>query len=194
MSSKLEWMRQQFYQMAEPCPEWWTLIGQNQIDLELVGPHCGIIAVALCKTYETVDGTTQFDFSANGIPCAVIEANCFRRENGNLNPYTADLVAWPFQAPDSFATALGVGEGCELLGAWNACRSDRSPLLIHQTPLGWLQSGCDGCVILKPGAEHWLRNAGGPFICEDAYHASAIRELLGHRHQILIPNSERKAA
>ena len=136
-SDKLSWMRQQLYQMAEPCSEWWSFIRQNKIDLRRVEPHCGMMAVALCRSIETIDGKFLFEFSPNGIPCAVIEAICFRREDGNLNPYTADLVAWPLHAPLSLATALRTGEGCELLGAWNACRTDGSPLAIHRTPLAW---------------------------------------------------------
>ena len=197
MISKLDWMRQQFYGMAEPCPEWWTFIRLNKIDLKRVAPHCGTIGVALCKSLETSNGDTLFEFSSKGIPCVVIEAICFRREDGNINPYTTDLVAWPLHAPDSFVTTLGTGEGCELLGAWSAYRTDKSPLRVHQTPLAWLQSDCDGCVLLKPGAGYWLHKAGGPFVCADAVHANDIRELLGssgRHHKIFIPNSERKAA
>lgn len=197
MISKLEWMRQQLYQLAEPCPEWWLFINQNKIDVKAVEPHCGIVSVALCKSYDTVEGDRLFEFSAQGIPCVVIEAILFRRESGNINPYVADLIAWPLNAPHQFATALATGEGCELLGAWSACRKDRAPLTIHHTPQAWLQAGCEGVVLLKPGAEHWLRKAGGPFVCDDTEHASTIRELLGpagRQHKILIPNSERKAA
>ena len=141
MMSKLEWMRQQLYQIAEPCPEWWTFINQNKIDVAAIDPLCGTIAVALCNSHENVDGNRLFEFCANGIPCVVIEAICFRRENGNVNSYVADLVAWPLHAPDQFATALGAGEGCEALGAWSACRTDQSPLQVHQTPLAWLRAG-----------------------------------------------------
>lgn len=197
MISKLDWMRQQFYQIGEPCPEWWSFIRQNKIDLKSVEPHCGTLAVALCKSYETVEGDRLFEFSPQGIPCAVIEAILFRREGGNIEPYPADLIAWPLNSPDQFATALVCYEGAELLGAWSACRTNHSPLAIHRTPLAWLQANCEGIVLLKPGAEHWLRKAGGPFVCDDTEHASSIRELLGalgRHHKILIPNSERKAA
>ena len=197
MMSKLDWMRQQLYQMAKPCTEWWSFIYQNKIDPSALEPHCGTIGVALCKSLETSNGDMLFEFSSKGIPCVVIEAICFRRECGNINPYTADLVAWPLHAPDSFATALGTDEGCELLGAWSACRTDRSPLTVNRTPLAWLRSGCQGIVMLKPGAEYWLLKAGGPFVCEDESHALELKNLLGPRgrhHKILIPNSERKAA
>ena len=198
MISKLDWMRQQFYGMAEPCPEWWTFIRQNKIDLKRVEPHCGIFGVALCNSYEAINGARVFEFSPDGIACAVIEAIAFRREHGGINPYTVDLVAWPLQAPFSFATALGTGEGCELLGAWNACRTDGSPLAIQGTPLAWLQTRCEGCVVLKhEGGGFWLNKAGGPFVCEDAEHALEIKHMLGpqgRHHKILIPNSERKIA
>ena len=197
MISKLDWMRQKLYQLAEPCLEWWSFINRNKIDLKAVEPHCGGVAVALCKSYETVEGDRLFEFSSNGIPCAVIEAILFRREGDNINPYTADLIAWPLNSPDQFATVLTSGAGCELLGAWSAFRKDHTPLTIYQAPLAWLQGGCEGIVLLKPGAEHWLRKAGCPFVCDDTQHGSTIRELLGpagRHHKILIPNSERKAA
>ena len=197
-TDKLSWMRQQHYQMAEPCPEWWSFIHQNMINPAALEPHCGTIGVALCKSLDASNGDRLFEFSSKGIACVVIEALCFQREGGNKNPYVADLVAWSLQAPNSFATALGTGEGCELLGAWSACRTDRSPLTVHRTPLAWLKAGCEGCVVLKQeGGGFWLNKAGAPFVCEDAEHAKAVRDLLGpsgHHHKILIPNSERKAA
>ena len=196
-SDKLSWMRQQLYQMAEPCAEWWSFIHQNKIDPAALEPHCGTIGVALCKSLETSNGDTLFEFSSKGIPCVVIEAICFRRECGNINPYTADLVAWPLQAPNSFATALGTGEGCELLGAWSACSTDRSSLKIHRTPLAWLKAGCEGCVVLKQeGGGFWLNKAWGPFVCEDAEHAHEVSELLGGnaiRHEIFFPKTRRSA-
>lgn len=197
MTSKLDWMRQQLYQMSEPCPEWWSLIHQNKINPAALETHCGTIGVALCKSLDANNGDRLFEFSSMGIPCVVIEAICFRREGSNINPYTADLIEWPLYAPDSFATALGAGEGCELLGAWSACRTDRT-LTVHRTPLAWLKAGCEGCVVLKQeGGGFWLNKAGGPFVCEDAEHAKAVRELLGpagRHHKIFIPNAERKAA
>ena len=196
MLSKLDWMRQQLYQMAEPCPEWWDFIKQNRIDVRAADPHCGTIAVALCKSVETIDGCRLFEFSPNGIPCVVIEAICFRSENGNINPYTADLVAWPIHSPDELATALGAGDGCELLGAWSACRTDQTPLKVHPTPLAWLKTGCEGCVMLKPGVENWLHKAGGPFICGDAEQAREVCSMLGDQapmHDVLIPQLRRAA-
>ncbi len=196
MISKLNWLLQQFYQMAEPCPEWWSFIHHHNIDLKAVAPHCGVVAVALCKSYDTIEGDRLFEFSPQGIPCVVVEAISFRRKGGNTNPYTGDLIAWPLNSPDQFATALASGEGCELLGAWSACRTDRSPLALHRTPLSWLKAGCEGVVLLKPGAGPWLRKAGGPYRCEDAEHAREVTEILGSSvtpYEIFIPQARRAA-
>ena len=194
MMNKLDWMRQQHYELAEPCPEWWSFIHHHRLDPKTLEPHCGIFGVALCNSYEATNGARVFEFSPDGIPCGVIEAIAFRREHGGINPYTADLVAWPLHAPDLFATALGSGKGCELLGAWSACRTDKSPLRVHQTPMAWLKAGCEGCVVLKPGAEYWLKRAGGPFICDDAEHAHEVWHMLGDKaHDVLIPQIRRAA-
>jgi hypothetical protein len=70
------------------------------------------------------------------------------------------------------------------------------PLVIHRTPLAWLKAGGEGCCLLKPGARHWLRRAGGPFVAQDVEHGREIRDLLGpeaSRHRILVPTEARAA-
>ena len=178
-------------------PEFMTLIRKNQLKMSKIEPFCGHLSVCLCRAIETSTGHYIFEFDANGVPAVVFEAICFRRENGNINPYTADLVAWPMIEPCAFATALGQGRGCELLGAWFAIRPKGVPLRIFADPLSWMKANCEGVVPLKwPEAGRWLHLAGGPFICDDQLHAEEIYNLLypfGDHHEIRFPKRARFA-
>ena len=192
--TRFQQMLTRFYELAQPVPEFMNYLRKHQIDLAELGTSVGIFGVALCRSFEYPDGSLGFEFSCHGIPYAVIEALCFRRVNGLRETYPADLVAWPVNNPNSFATALGPREGAELLGPLSAVQRGGQPLRIFSTPEDWLKNGCEGSVLLKQGAEYWLHKAGGPFIAEDFHHASELRELLGRQHQILIPSVERIVA
>ena len=192
--TRLQQMLSHFYELAHPVPEFMNYLGKYRIDLVEVGTSVGIFGVALCRNFEYPDGSQGFEFSRRGVPCAVIEALCFRRMNGMCETYSADLVAWPLDDQFSFATAMGPHEGAELLGPLSAVQRGGHPLRIFRTPLDWLQNGCEGSVVLKQGAEYWLNKAGGPFIAEDFEHAVELRGLVGCKHQILVPSIERIAA
>ena len=168
--------------------EWWDFVRAHNIALDKVQHHCGIVSVAMCRAIETSTGHFIFEFNSSGNPAVVIEALGFRRESGNTNPSTCDLVAWPLGDANFFATALGPGEGCEMLGAWPAIRPKGVPLRIFADPLSWMKANCEGVVPLKwPEAGHWLHLAGGPFICDDQLHAEEIYNLLypfGDHHEL----------
>lgn len=192
--SRLQQMLAEFYRLAQPVPEFMNYIRQHQLNLADLRSEIGIFGVAMCRRFEWQDGSPGFEFSAQGIPCAVIEAVCYRREDGLIEPYPADLVAWPLSHPSSFATALGPHDGAELLGPLAAVQRGGQPLKVFRTPLRWLLANGEGVVLLKPGAEFWLHQAGSPFIAEDFRHAIELRELLGHKHKILVPSVERLVA
>lgn len=183
-----------FYELALPVPEFINYLSEHQLDLAEIIANVGIFGVALCRNFGYSDSSHGFEFSQHGIPCAVIEALCFRRMHGVLETYPADLVAWPLNDKFSFATALGPSEGAELLGSLAAIQRGGQPLRIFRTPQDWLKSKCAGSVLLKPGSEYWLHKAGGPFVAEDIEHAAELRELLGRRYQILVPSFKRIAA
>ena len=192
--TRFQQMLSRFYELAQPVPEFMNYLRKHQIDLAEVGTSVGIFGVALCRSFEYPDGSLGFEFSRHGIPHAVIEALYFRQMDGVRETYPADLVAWPLNDRFSFATALGPHEGAELLGPLSAVQRGGHPLRIFRTPLNWMKNGCEGSVLLKHGAVYWLNKAGGPFIAEDFEHAVELRELVGHKHQILVPSFKRIAA
>ncbi len=197
--NRLQQMLSEFYQLAQPVPEFMSHLRWHRFDLATLPSEIGIFGVALCRRFEWPDGSAGFEFSLHGVPCAVIEAICYRQDVGLIEPYTADLVAWPVNDPHSFATALGPCDGAELLGPLAAVKRGGQPLHMFQSPFAWMQNNCGGSVLLKPGAEFWLHKAGGPFVAEDFRHAIKLRELLGGKHQILVPSNstrttERRAA
>src|SRR3954464_9227500 len=57
-----------------------------------------------------------------------------------------DLVAWDPQHPHSWALRCGAAEW---LGAIAPQYLDPPPVPIHRGPLGWLQTGCRGLVLLS---------------------------------------------
>ena len=196
VSDKLFWMREHLLDLATPTPEWWSYIREHHIDLKTILPECGTFGVALCKAFETGNCQYVFEFDPNGLPCVVIEAQSISKFDG-LNEYTTqDLVAWPIGSPDYFATAMGPSAGSAFLGPLAAIRLpfDRTPVKLHRNPECWLLSKCQGGVILKPEAADLLVKIGGPFIADDVEHAAELRELLGRRHQILVPSFKRIAA
>lgn len=198
MNSKLHWMRQQLNAQAGPSPEWWAYLRKHRIDLTTVLPHCGTLAVTLCRAIETADGQFVFEFDPSGVPCVVIEAQVISFVDG-LNEFVAkDLVAWPISGPDFSATAMGPSAGMALLGPVAAFRepSDKTPLQLFRNPESWLLNGCEGSVVLKPEAALWLNKTDVPLICEDRQHAREIIELLGSnakKRDIFIPDNRSAA-
>jgi hypothetical protein len=190
---RLLFMRSEALRVARPSPEFFRYIRKHRLDIATVNAHAGFLNVALVKFWTGNDGDQMFSFDSEGEPSVVIEALLF---DGQREPSTADLVAWPMGAPEAFCTAMGRDDGADVLGPVNMIQRGGMPLRVHQTPLAWLRSGCEGCCLLKPGARHWLERAGGPFIVEDVEHGRDLRDLLGgggHRHRILVPIEARAA-
>ena len=195
---RLTWMRQRLLELSEPTPEWWAFIKKHGIDLQTVLPDCGSLAVALCNAVETINGQYIFDFAADGVPCVVIEGLLIGCVGGLRELLTRDLIAWPIHAPDHFATAMGPSAGVALLGPVAAFRepSDKTPIKLCRNPESWLLNRCEGSVVLKPEAAHWLNQSNVSLICEDAEHARYIRQLLGSdakKRDIFIPEIQRAA-
>ncbi|MFN4141645.1 hypothetical protein [Aestuariivirga sp.] len=193
--SRLVFMRQEAYRVAGPSPELFGYIRRHGLDTETCLAHADIINVALVRFLSGAPGDETFVFDVDGEPAAVIEALLF---DDYRQQVCADLVAWPLDAPELFATAMGRNDGADVLGPQNMIQRHGAPLQVYRTPLAWLQAGCEGCVPLKPGARNWLAHAAGPFLVEDIEHGHEIRVLLGpaaRSHRILIKNlPARKAA
>lgn len=177
-----------FYAVAEWSPEAAAYVRRNGLDVAQILAHGGIFAIALCKFHGPAQDR-KFSFDQHGEVSAVIEV---------LNAdgcSTMDVLAWPVDAPWKFATAIGEAD---VLGAWQMISHGTQPLVVHQTPLAWLQSGCQGCVPLRrPGAGYWLRKAGGPYVAADADHGRELRDLLGAEaasHSILVRRSAGRVA
>lgn len=194
---RLAFMRRESLRVGGWSPEFRSYLKRHRIDLECCNAHCGYFNVALVKFWTGNDGDQNFTFDPDGQAAAIIEALLFDHDR---EPFTADLVAWPLNEPRNFVTAMGLNDGADVLGPVNMVQRGGAPLVIHRTPLAWLQAGCDGCVILKPGARHWLDRAGGPFITDSLEHGLEVRELLdllgpkARRHEILVPTGDRRAA
>lgn len=91
-----------------------------------------------------------------------------------------DLVAWPLTRPDKFATMLGMSAvlGSDAIFNPGTYALDGA-LQVHRTPLEWLQSNCDGCVILDPvRGGRLLFDALGRIAGRDEGHARQIVEMI----------------
>ena len=131
---------------------------------------CGILGICPVRFFE--GSRFGFDFADDGEPGVVIEAL-------DADDIVIDLVGWPLSQPDLFTSALGVAEGLGLARVCNpATYFGNRPLQVFRTPLGWLQAGGAGVVVLKPSsAPRWLPEA--PFIAgEDDEHARMLARLL----------------
>jgi hypothetical protein len=191
--SRLDFMCHESLRVGGWTPELREYIRRHRLSLGDCMAHAAFLNIALVKFLSSNSGEQTFEFDVDGEPAAVIEALLF---DAFREPFTADLVAWPLDDPLAFATAMGANDGADVLGPVNMVQRGGKPLLIHRTPLAWLKAGGQGCCLLKPGAWHWLRRVGGPFIAQDGEHGRELRDLLGTeaaRHRILVPAEARAA-
>lgn len=191
--ARLNNMRNEISRVGGFSPECGDYLRDQQLDFADVVRWAGLFTVALAKFYRDNTGDNTFIIDADGVPTAIIEALLFDHDRQQV---AVDYVAWPLADPESFATAMGLNDGADHLGPQNLIKRLGKPLMIHRTPLRWLQAGGTGCVPLKPKsikAGVWLARAGGPFIVEDVEHGREVRTMLGAaagRHQIFVPQGE----
>lgn len=120
---------------------------------------------------------SRWYFRPDGDALAVIEVF------GPDDESTLDLCAWPADGdPARFATMFG---NASVLGAARvenpATYHGGQPLRVFRTPLGWLQAGCEGVVILdRVAAVDTLAEAPGRIAGEDIEHGREIARLLRH--------------
>lgn len=180
----------QFYDLAQWGRAEADYVKRHGIDMGAVNAHAGVLAIVPC----TFDGRGRFCIEGpDEEPGVVIE--CL----GDDAATTVDLVAWPIEEPETFAT-LGGFDALGMAQVGNpASYAFKSALQVHRTPLKWLQAGCRGCVILHH--QHitcWLGHALGAIMAEDVEHARLLDRLLNPRFdksRILVPRKvESRAA
>ncbi|MEJ1937808.1 hypothetical protein WDZ92_47055, partial [Nostoc sp. NIES-2111] len=106
------------------------------LDLGTCTACAGFLSVALVTF-----GDDVFRFDEDGEPAAVIEASIF---DWSREEMAADVVAWPVNDPAAFATAMGRNDGADVLGPVHMIQRNGAPVLIHRTPLAWLQAHGQG--------------------------------------------------
>lgn len=164
----------------------------HEIDQALV---CGFAGA--CVVRNVMDcGNQRFDF-ANGeaeqLPAFVCEA--FGSDGESL----VDLVAWPLDSPNKVMSMFG---RCGLLGAWEAMNPATyfmdSSLVMHRTPLEWLQAGCRGAVVVTPYvAARMFLDLPGKIAARDDIHGrqlEALRRSVLPKDQILVPTGHGEIA
>jgi hypothetical protein len=191
MPSPLHIARQAFYDRAGFTREASAYLARHRLNLGLIEAHAGILAFCDCEFFTGDDGQAIFRTAPDGVPSAVVEA--LNVKDGHS---VVDLVAWPLDAPEAFATAV---QSVHLLGAASLYWKPKGkPIELHETPLDWIKAQFTGCVPINPEwAGYWLHKAGGPFIAQSAAHGREIREMLGGQagqHKILVKNLNNGAA
>ena len=190
----LSHMRREALRVAGPSPELFRYIRQHSLNVDTCLANVGFLTVALVEFLRSVSGHERFLFDADGEPAVVIEALLFDRERQQV---CSDLVAWPLHKSERVATAMGINDGADVLGPQSMVGRNGERLCVYRTPLAWLQAECNGCVLLKSGARHWLLQAGGPFVAEDITHGHELRSLLGSAaadHRIIVKNQFARSA
>jgi hypothetical protein len=137
-------------------------IKREALNLEVITAYAGILAVIRCA----LNGP-RFMFDDGGTRCAVVEVL------GEDAATSGDLVAWPIDEPERFATALGEGAMLGEAQVYNpASWAFDQTLPVHRTPLRWLKADCVGIVILDHhGVLPILARRLGRICGEDKQHA-----------------------
>lgn len=166
---KILLMRRDLYAQGDWTPEASAYVKDHALNLQEITAHAGHFAVCLCQI-----AGEHFDFFPDGVPTAVIEVL------SDDAMTVIDLVAWPLQAPDRFATAVGEAD---MLGIPNMRSTARckfmGPLKVYKHPLNWLMAGCRGCVVLNPRyGGYWLRRCNRDILAEDLNHGRQLKAML----------------
>ena len=147
----------------------------------LVGPICR----HSCKFY--TDGSFTYDTLGEQSYCLVLT------EEDAETPI--DVLAWSIREPEVFGTLLGQAAiaGADTIA--NPASYCSGPCPLWQTPLRWLQEGCQGGVVLDPeNARPLLENAPGILLCESWDHANdLVKAGAVTKAKLVIPKLRRAA-
>lgn len=164
----------------------------QSIAQETIEAHCGCLTVLPVQFFPQA----RFDFTddVDGAHQAlVMEVFDFDGET------VIDLIAWPVTRPDKVASMFG---RAPLVGMFNvSCAATYcfgKALVVHRTPLAWLQAGAMGCAVVVPAlAARELIDAPGLITGQDMEHAREIGRLLSSivdLSKIVAPNAQMQRA
>lgn len=185
----------ELYDLERPRLATVDYLAVHAIDINKVAGFCGSPTI----TPITLLPNQRFDLPDHGadtVEGVVIEALDADGET------VIDLCAWPVANSTDARTLLG---RVSMIGLWAALNpatyTFNYPLVVHRSPLAWLQAGCEGAAVVIPemAARTFLEiaNMGGPIGACDLAHQ---RELKGYLHnmirrvEIVSPRSVRRAA
>lgn len=185
--------RMQFHLRAEArigSAEFLAYVRSNRLDTWTIGWHAGAIAILPIARHPN----NRFEFDDNGDLGFVCHAFAADGET------VTDLVAWPLEHPECPLAMFG---RCGLLGLWQANAPGTyfmgGSLLLHRTPLAWLQAGCDGAAIVdRYLAGRQLLETPGRIAVEDREYGREIAALLRAAadidNKVIFPTTQRRAA
>ncbi|WP_152048272.1 hypothetical protein [Aureimonas psammosilenae] len=172
--------RAKLYAAAKPHGAYLDYIRDNGLgvrslaDADPIRDFCGCMAVTTIRPLR--DGGFEFAPTSDdkAVVAAVIEAYASDCET------VLDLVAWQVADPTRVRRMFG---RADCLGAWNITSAASyvfdSPLMAFRTPLGWLQAGCRGVVVLDPAiAARRFLDAAGKISGEDLKHSEELAEMV----------------
>jgi len=180
------------YRDRMPTVDYFTA---HDIDINAIAGFCGSPTVLSITLLPNMLFDLP-DHGADSVEGVVIEA---RGEDGET---VIDLVAWPVADPSDVRTLLGQSPMVGLSAALdNSTYVLGRPLIMHRTPLAWLQADCEGAAVVVPqlAARVFLEIAdiGGRLGAEDFDHARELRrhlDAMTKRVEIVAPKPIRRAA
>lgn len=157
----------ELYARAHPTAALRQYLNENHLDIDTVTRTVGAFGLLPIRTCGS-----NFDFGHDDDPLGFI---CEVLADDGVT--VDDLVAWPLASPANFKILLGRGVILGLEHATNpASYHFGKPLEMFRTPIGLLQAGGKGAVVLdRARAGRFLIDLPGAVAGEDVDHA---RELL----------------
>lgn len=102
-------------------------------------------------------------------------------------PILYDIIAWHPSKPGDWYFYRG--ETGLILNEWELLESSlyKEPVKLHSTPFAWLQSGCEGSVLLD---HHGLSKLYGlsEVVCEDIEHGTRLEKGLSMYYRANLPH------
>ncbi len=195
MNARISGALAELYDLNRPRLKTVDYLAKHGIGINAVAGFCGsptVLSIMLLPNQ-------RFDLpdhGADAVDGMVIEA---RGEDGET---VADLVAWPVANPTDVRTLCGAAP---MVGLWAALNPGTYtfgyPLVMHRSPLAWLQANCEGAAVVIPkfATRTFLeiRDMGGRIGAEDFDHAHELRRLLDamtKRVEIVAPKPIRRVA
>ncbi len=192
MNARISGALAELYDLNRPRLKTVDYLADQGIDINAVAGFCGSPTVLPI----TLLPNRLFDLPDHGaetIDGVVIEA---RGEDGET---IIDLVAWPVANATDIHTLCGAAP---MLGLWQAFNAATYvfdvPLVMHRTPLAWLQAGCNGAAVTIPRlVARTFLDLPGRIGAADLAHQRELKSLLNdmiRAVEIVSPKTIRRAA